>query len=131
MILGIIKNGEKELLVGGKAAHVKYDNGNSGLSSTDVQGAIDELSADIANKIGYVDVDVSGVAITNADGAWYYSASIPITIPNGAEVIGCFPYGPSTSGVIPTANGSLSISLMCYKSYTMPTNRKIRVVYFK
>ena len=80
-------------------------------------------------KVGYVDVDVSGVAVTNTDGNWFYSASIPVTVPTGAQIIGCVPYGPSSAGVLPMVNGNVSISLMCYQSYTMPSTRTMRVSY--
>lgn len=59
MIAGYVNGVNKDLLVGGQAANVGYDNTVSGLTATDTQGAIDELSAEV-NK-GYVEVIADGV----------------------------------------------------------------------
>jgi hypothetical protein len=51
-MLGVIKNGTRFLIGGGgsSADKISYDNTNSGMTATNVQGAIDELNAEIAGQ---------------------------------------------------------------------------------
>ena len=97
------------------ASGVTYDNISSGLSSTDVQGAIDELN-----------VLVSGITITSDKGSFGASADGGttglvgyITIPyngtiTGWQVIGSetgscsFDVWKTASGIIPTASNSIT-----------------------
>lgn len=49
---------------GGKAEKIKYDNSQSGLSSTNVQGAIDEITQKLTNKIPYTVYKGKGLRVS-------------------------------------------------------------------
>lgn len=72
-IFGFIKNGKKVKVnyfpATYPAGNVTFDNTQSGMTATDVQGAIDELNADKANKLLKVPVTVN----TNSDGIGFLS----------------------------------------------------------
>jgi hypothetical protein len=77
------------------ASQVKYDGTTSGLSATNVQGAIDELNSDLSNKQGLLDKgQVSNINIDNL------------------VVTGCyFLYSGSSSGTHPVNGNYILISL--------------------
>lgn len=81
----------------------------------------------------FKDIEVTGIAISNEDGAGYASDAINIPdIPSNAVPIGCFFYGHGASaGVIPMVFGRTSLILTCHKTFTMASGatRVVRIVY--
>lgn len=68
MIAGYVNGVNKDLLVGGQAANVGYDNTVSGLTATDTQGAIDEVAADLMQGNDFACTPQSGATIQNWTG---------------------------------------------------------------
>lgn len=117
-VFAYIKNGTKYKMNQFPGA---YPANRVSYNGSDVETALDELNADITNKIGYVDVNVTGTAVTIADGSWYYSASVPVTIPSGTRLFNCTYAGAFNAGVFPIINANSSFTLIAYKSLTMPS----------
>ena len=83
----------------------------------------------MTTKIGAATVSIAGVAVTNADGSWYYSQPIEPSLPTGALAIGVSVGGNFSAGVIPLIQHPNKIILQAYKSMTMPSNRTVVVYY--
>lgn len=71
-----------------KAVNISYDNTNSELDSTNVQGAIDELST----SISYYDTDytiLSSLTWTASGNGMYYSNDIEPLVNDAKLILGC------------------------------------------
>jgi hypothetical protein len=72
-------------------------------------------------------MSISGINISTPDNGWYYT-EISVPIPNEAHIIGVV-YTSFSAGVIIIPRLNNSLGLMCYRSYTLPANRTVRVYY--
>lgn len=88
------------------------------------------LNSSLKNKIGYIDVDVTGTVINIPDNGNYYSANINFNVPDNAITINAIPVGNFTGGVYVVIKSNNSIVLVCNKSCTLNQNRKVRVTYY-
>ena len=98
-----------------------------------VTNALNEMSPKVG--IGWFDVNLEGVAVTNSDaGGYYASVSINSSVPTGTLPINVCPIGGYTGGAFlmlqcqPT-NSSWYIVIGSGSSFTFPANRKARVFY--
>lgn len=80
-------------------------------------------------QIGYVDVDISGVAINSADAGWYYAYVAIPNMPTGAT---CFSavLGIFDANVIVNVQLSNRLVLQSPVSKTLSSNRSVRVFYY-
>jgi hypothetical protein len=89
-----------------KALDIDYDNLSSGLVSTKIQGAIDELSVLVSG--GTVSVDASGVTYDNTNNSYLTATNVQDAIDQGDK------------GIYPIGNWINFI-----ENYTTPSNRAI------
>ena len=110
-----------------QASDVNYDNTSSGLTATDVQDAIDELSGDV--KVLSATPTLSFVANT-----WTFQsfASTPgSTVPSGYKVVSVWASSgyPWADLVIPSVEeGKANYGAMTYSSRTVSLPVEIRIV---
>ena len=98
---------------------------------TAVKESIEELNSNLNNKIGYVDVDISGVKIVNQENDVYYSNPIGINNkPQGAIPISATIYGSFDPGVNVILNDQNNLCLQSAKSITTSNGRQVRVAYY-
>lgn len=92
-------------------------------------GTVEDALDTMPKKIGYVTVDISGIAINMADSGWYYAF---VTIPNIPTGATCFSVmlGNFDANVIVNVASGNQIALQSPVSKTMPRNRKVIVFYY-
>ena len=113
------------------AAGVSYDNTQSGLSATDVQGAVDEVAAE---KIGFIGATVGsyvnmngGQSLTATVNCWFtYASNVDVTVLiNGIAVAS----GTNVRQTLPLKKGDVvTVSGVSAGSYAL-TYRLISMIY--
>jgi hypothetical protein len=99
------------------------------IQSTNVSGTVKDALDAMPKQIGYVNVNISGIAINLADAGWYYAF---VTIPNIPTGATCFSVmlGSFDANVIVNVASGNRIILQSPVSKTMPTNRNVIVFYY-
>lgn len=87
------------------------------------------LITGLTNKIGYVEVSLGGVAVTNSDAGWYY-AEVNVSLPAGALLIAISTIGGWDTSVLYTIKGNSAILLRSPVSKTLASNRYARCYYY-
>ena len=82
-------------------------------------------------NIHYVDYDLAGVQVTNADGGWYYAeVSLPNTpLPNRTLAIGLAKVGSWDAPVFFSLYANAKIIITSPSSRTLGNNRFVRIFY--
>lgn len=84
------------------------------------------------NKLGYIDVDMSGVAVTTADAGWYYGEkSIASSLPSNSRAIGIAEGASFDANVFYQVTTADTIRVKSSTSKTLGNGRSVRVFYCK
>ena len=86
----------------------------------------------ISEKIGYYDLDISGVVINQGpENGWYYKSFVlSSNLPTNAQIISIEWEGNWTGGIFFSANNKTSVAIFAQSSLTLGSNRKLRIYYF-
>ena len=83
-------------------------------------------------KIHYIDVDLSGTAVTSADAGWYF-AQIPLNLPSGAVPFSVQPLGgweASVQYALNLTGTDRGIIIKSPTALTLGANRRALVFYY-